>query len=108
MGTARESVCVKLIASLFSGDLELLAQARAELSNAYGPVDWESDLLPFDHTDYYAREFGPGHIRCLYDRARFGLGYGNPIGSWLWHCYVGCICAGYRIQQMGSWSMTRG
>ena len=65
MGTAREALPVKLVASLFSGDLELLAQARAILSETYGPVDWESDLLPFDHTDYYEREFGPGLQRQI-------------------------------------------
>ena len=59
MGTARKPLQVKLIASLLTGDLDLLPQARDALVEQYGPVDWESDLLPFDHTDYYAAEFGP-------------------------------------------------
>jgi hypothetical protein len=65
MGSAREAYPVKLIASLFSGHLELLHQTQAMLSERYGPVDWESDLLSFDHTDYYAREFGPGLRRRI-------------------------------------------
>jgi hypothetical protein len=59
MGTAREPQPVKLIASLLTGDLSLLNGVKARLSDAFGPIDFESDLLRFDHTDYYAPEFGP-------------------------------------------------
>lgn len=58
MGTAREPAPVKLVASLMAGEAELFAAARAALEAAFGPLDFESDLLPFDHTDYYAAEFG--------------------------------------------------
>ena len=59
MGTAHEPLPVKLIASLLTGDPGLLPRAREALVGPYGPIEWESDLLPFDHTDYYAAEFGP-------------------------------------------------
>jgi hypothetical protein len=59
MGTAREPQPVKLIASLLTGDPSLLAGVKEALSEAFGPIDFESELLPFDHTDYYAPEFGP-------------------------------------------------
>ena len=59
MGTAREPQPVKLIASLLTGDLRLLAEVKAALSQAFGPIDFGSELLPFDHTDYYDAEFGP-------------------------------------------------
>jgi len=49
---------VKLVASLFAGSGELLEQAQVRLSQEFGPVDYESELLPFDHTAYYAAEFG--------------------------------------------------
>lgn len=65
MGTAREPQPVKLIASLLTGDLGLLASVKEALSLALGPIDFESELLPFDHTDYYAAEFGPGLQRQI-------------------------------------------
>jgi hypothetical protein len=59
MGTARDPQPAKLIASLLTGDTSLLATVKARLSDTFGPIDFESELLPFDHTDYYAPEFGP-------------------------------------------------
>ena len=59
MGTAREPAPVKLIASLLTGDLDLLPQVRVALADAFGPIDQESEILLFDHTDYYAAELGP-------------------------------------------------
>jgi hypothetical protein len=59
MGTAREPEPVKLIASLFAGDPDLLIAAREGLAALFGPIDFASDLMPFDHTDYYRPEFGP-------------------------------------------------
>jgi len=59
MGTAREPASVKLIASLLTGEMGLLPEVRAALVQAFGPTDLESEILPFDHTDYYAAEFGP-------------------------------------------------
>ena len=51
---------MKLIASLFAGSGELLEEAGVRLSQEFGPIDYESELLPFDHTTYYAAEFGEG------------------------------------------------
>ena len=65
MGTAREPQPVKLIVSLLTGDPGLLAGVKEALSGAFGPIDFESELLPFDHTDYYAPEFGPGLQRQI-------------------------------------------
>jgi hypothetical protein len=59
MGTEKEPAPVKLIASLLTGEPALLSRAKEALAQAFGPIDFESDLLPFDHTDYYAPEFGP-------------------------------------------------
>jgi len=49
---------VKLIASVFTARGELLEEAKARLSQEFGPIDYQSELLPFDHTTYYAAEFG--------------------------------------------------
>lgn len=65
MGTAKQPQPVKLVASLFAGSQELLATARARLEETFGPVDSQSKLLTFDHTDYYTPEFGPGLVRVI-------------------------------------------
>ena len=58
MGKIKEPLPVKLIASLFAGSGELLEEAGVRLIQEFGPIDYESELLPFDHTAYYAAEFG--------------------------------------------------
>jgi len=65
MGTAREPLPVKLIASLLTGEPELLARVREALAAGWGPIDLQSELLPFDHTDYYDAEFGPSLQRQI-------------------------------------------
>jgi hypothetical protein len=59
VGKTRDVQPVKLIASLLSGNPALLIDAKTALGRVFGPIDFESQLLPFDHTDYYAPEFGP-------------------------------------------------
>jgi len=49
---------------------------RAELVERYGPVDYESPLLPFDHTDYYDDELGSPQSGKL---ARRILGFGRLV-----------------------------
>jgi hypothetical protein len=70
MGTACDPQPVKLIASLLSGKPGLLAEVKARVAQAFGPIDFESELLPFDHTDYYTPEFGPGLQRQIVAFAR--------------------------------------
>lgn len=65
MGKIREPPPVKLIVSMFTGDEMLLAVARGALVNRFGPVDYQSELLSFHHTEFYAREFGPGLLRQI-------------------------------------------
>jgi hypothetical protein len=65
MGTAREPQPVKLIASLLTGEPDLLSGVKDALVQIYGPIDFESELLPFEHTEYYAPEFGPGLQRQI-------------------------------------------
>lgn len=65
MGTAKPARPVKLIASLLSGDRARIELACAALEPRFGPVDYVSPTLPFGHTDYYAREFGPGLVRII-------------------------------------------
>jgi hypothetical protein len=65
VGTARDAQPVKLIASLLTGNPALLAEVRSGLLSRFGPIDFESALLPFDHTDYYTPEFGPSLQRQI-------------------------------------------
>ena len=65
MGRIKEPKPVKLISSMFTVDVELLEVAHDKLSETFGPTDYESDLLPFDHTSYYAAEFGEGLMRKI-------------------------------------------
>ncbi len=58
MGKIEEPLPVKLIASMFTASGELLEEAKVRLSQQFGPIDYESELLLFDHTTYYAAEFG--------------------------------------------------
>jgi len=65
MGDIRQPAPVKLICSLFAGNNMLMAEAREELRARFGPTDYASELLPFDHTSYYEPEFGSGLTRQI-------------------------------------------
>jgi hypothetical protein len=54
---------VKLICGLIYSDLNVLHEATKKLTKAFGPVDCESDIFDFDHTDYYKTELGGNLIR---------------------------------------------
>ena len=60
MGEAEEARPVKLIVGLLSGERDLLPAVRSELQGLLGPAEEESDLFPFDFTDYYEEEMGGG------------------------------------------------
>lgn len=70
MGTARSPDPVKLVASLLTGRLSALEEAKAALVQQFGPLDLESELLRFDHTDYYTAELGTGLVRQIVTFAR--------------------------------------
>lgn len=54
---------VKLILSMFSADRDLLGEILGKLSEKYGKTDFISEFIPFDYTDYYAREMGQSLVR---------------------------------------------
>jgi len=58
MARSRAPQPVKLICGLLSGDVDLLKRARQLLVRQFGPIDLESDVWPFEQTDYYAEEMG--------------------------------------------------
>jgi hypothetical protein len=66
MGQAKTPQPVKLIVSAFGPTDAMLGEAREALCEVWGEVDYESERLPFDHTDYYTAEFGPGLVRRIW------------------------------------------
>jgi hypothetical protein len=70
MGAAKMPQPVKLVASAFAPGDPLLKEAHQALVGEWGATDWESELLPFDHTTYYQREFGPGLVRRIWSFER--------------------------------------
>ncbi len=70
MGKSKPPQPVKLIVSAFAPDDALLVKARQVLFAEWGETDFESDLLPFDHTTYYQAEFGPGLVRRIWSFER--------------------------------------
>lgn len=58
MSQPREPDPVKLVASLFSPQTDLVESVIEELAEMFGPVDFVSPQIPFDRTTYYAREMG--------------------------------------------------
>lgn len=55
----------KLVIGIFTGDQTLLSPVLGALSESFGPIDLISPWLPFDFTDYYAREMGRGLFRRM-------------------------------------------
>lgn len=54
---------VKLIFSILAGEINLLNDTIAVLSDKYGPPDYVSAIAPFNYTDYYRQEMGENILR---------------------------------------------
>ena len=63
MGRIKIPSPVKLICGLLAGDLEWLNRAKQVLIGKFGPIDHESEAIPFNFTAYYQKELGPDIIR---------------------------------------------
>lgn len=49
---------VKLIIGFISPEESNLRKTQSILEKRFGKIDYESEPLPFDYTDYYEKEFG--------------------------------------------------
>lgn len=58
MSQPKEPKPVKLIASVFSPEKELIEKVIAKLARSYGSEEWTSPELLFNQTEYYALEMG--------------------------------------------------
>jgi hypothetical protein len=65
MGHIREPEPVKLICSIIAVSDGFLQPAETALMQRFGSVDFTSEILPFEHTAYYEREFGPNLVRQI-------------------------------------------
>ena len=65
MGTIKEPQPVKLIVPMLAHQTQWFDQAEEALVRRFGAVDWRSDLLPFEATDYYVAEMGTPQWRCF-------------------------------------------
>jgi hypothetical protein len=58
MGIIRDPIPAKLFTGMLSPEPALLDECAGLLSAAYGPIDHESGVMPWDTTDYYQDEMG--------------------------------------------------
>ena len=63
MGIIRNPIPVKLIIGMLSPDRALFDACSDVLCREYGPIDLQSEVLPWSNTDYYRDEMGPGIVR---------------------------------------------
>jgi hypothetical protein len=63
MALPKEFSPVKLICGVIYKEEALYAKVRDVLAGEWGRVDLESPAFPFDLTDYYEAEMGPGLVR---------------------------------------------
>ena len=61
MGTIRSPHPVKLFIGMLSSDAALFDTCTQVISREYGPVDFQSEILPWNKTEYYRDEMG-NHI----------------------------------------------
>ena len=66
MGTIQQAEPVKLICGMIFSDDSSAEAAREELTGRYGPIDDQTDVIPFDFTDYYDDEMGGALKRQLF------------------------------------------
>lgn len=72
MGKAKEPEPAKLFMSLITSEEDVLQKGLDDLEKIFGEIDFMSDILPFDLTDYYAQEMG-------YDLLRRFITFGSLI-----------------------------
>ncbi len=63
MGIPRKPKPAKLFMSLITSEDNIIQKAMGDLSNIYGEIDFISEKLPFNFTDYYKREMGENLFR---------------------------------------------
>jgi hypothetical protein len=63
MGILRTPLRVKLFIGMLSPETSLFDDCAQVLVREYGPIDFESTVLPWENTNYYRDEMGDGIMR---------------------------------------------
>jgi len=63
MGKIKKPELVKLIVGMLSASEELFDLAQERLKDRFGNIDFVSEILPFDATNYYCEEIGSPIMR---------------------------------------------
>ncbi len=66
MGRVRVVTPVKLIVGMIGREEALFQEALAPLEIHCGPVDYQSDFIPFTFTQYYEKEMGSSLLRRFF------------------------------------------
>jgi len=54
---------VKLVIGAIASSEGILIEAKVGLEKKFGPLDFQSSLMPFNHTEYYEKEMGANLLR---------------------------------------------
>lgn len=54
---------VKLVIGAITSSEGILIEAKVGLEKKFGPLDFQSPLMPFNYTEYYEKEMGPNLLR---------------------------------------------
>lgn len=65
MGQINKQPAVKLIIGFIFKKDGLFTKAKANLEKRLGEIDFQSRILPFEHTDYYEKELGKNLKRAF-------------------------------------------
>ncbi len=63
MGTITPPLKVKFVLAMFATCEDLFPAVLDKLVPRFGNIDLESQVVAFDHTEYYKKEMGPGLLR---------------------------------------------
>jgi len=63
MGDIKTHPPVKLIVGMIASDVGLFASAESILSGKFGEIDFASEVIKFNYTDYYIKEMGENLLR---------------------------------------------
>lgn len=70
MGIPSEPKAAKYFVGLLSSDIELLNSLEADLTAIFGAIDARSKTLPWNLSEFYAKEMGTGLLRRFVSFAR--------------------------------------
>ncbi len=66
MGRMKQAPLAKLFIGVITAGDDYTIEARRRLEAKFGPIDYESPIIPFDFTSYYEPEMGTGLNRIFW------------------------------------------